>query len=322
MSRQLRIEYEGAFYHVTSRGHQRRRIFADDYSRKRFLAYLHEYLTKFNVTLYSYIFMRNHYHLLLKTKFANLSIFMHSLNSAYSSYYNKKMSRNGALFQGRYDAEIVESEDYFLEATRYIHLNPVRAFIVKNPKDYSWSSYGTYLGIKDDPYISVSWIMNYFENESAREYERFVLSKLDAENPFRRIKHLAVLGSDQFLFYLQRYMESFETNVYDELSNFRQITRQNAEKVIAFVCKEFKVERKEIFQKRKGNVPQKMTIYLLKRFTGLSVSHIAQMLSSSYAATEMVYARMKRKYKHSRMFKRFLLKFELCHPEMQSPGLL
>ncbi|GAH97811.1 unnamed protein product [marine sediment metagenome] len=90
MARALRIKYKNALYHITSRGNERKNIFKNDHDREFFTQTLKESLNTYNVILYSYVFMPNHFHLLLETPLANLSEFMRQFNITYTSYYNRK----------------------------------------------------------------------------------------------------------------------------------------------------------------------------------------------------------------------------------------
>jgi len=126
MSRPLRIEYPGAWYHVACRGNRRARIFEDDKDRLRFLKALKESVEAFNVEMHGYVLLDNHFHFLLRTPEANLGRFMQRFNTAYITYYNLRHHKSGHLYQGRYKAILVEADEYLLELSRYIHLNPVR----------------------------------------------------------------------------------------------------------------------------------------------------------------------------------------------------
>ena len=140
MARPLRIVYRGAFYHVAARGNERRKIFLSGADYAKFLAYLGDALCKYGVVLHAYALMGNHYHLVVETPEANLSAFVHALNSAYTTYFNVKRKRWGHLFQGRYKSIVIEKDAYLVELSRYVHLNPVRAGVVQKPEDYGLSS--------------------------------------------------------------------------------------------------------------------------------------------------------------------------------------
>jgi len=126
MARPLRIQYPGAFYHITCRGNERKEIFLDDKDRNRFLALLTESLETYQVILYAYILMINHFHLLVQTKRANLSEFMRCFNICYTGWFNYRHHRCGHLYQGRYKAFLIDADNYLLEVSRYLHLNSVR----------------------------------------------------------------------------------------------------------------------------------------------------------------------------------------------------
>jgi putative transposase len=144
MARPLRIEYEGAFYHVTSRGYERRKIFFEETDYRKFLSYFKEGREKHGYLIYCYVLMSNHYHLLIKTPHGNLNEVMHYINGSYTNYINRKKGRSGHLFQGRYKAILVDGDSYLLELSRYVHINPVRAKIAAKPEEYPDSSYRSY----------------------------------------------------------------------------------------------------------------------------------------------------------------------------------
>src|SRR4030066_2389308 len=102
MARPLRIEFDGAVYHITSRGNARKPIYKDDGDRKAFLDILHKVNTRYNWLCHAYCLMDNHYHLLIETPDGNLSLGMRQLNGVYTQAFNKRRTRTGHLFQGRY----------------------------------------------------------------------------------------------------------------------------------------------------------------------------------------------------------------------------
>ena len=136
MARPLRITYPGAFYHITSRGNERKSVFKSRQDRIRFLGYLCSASERYDAVVHAYCLMDNHYHLLLETPSGNLPQIMRHINGAYTTYFNVKRSRSGHLFQGRYKSILVEKDEYAKELSRYIHLNPVRANMVAVPEEY------------------------------------------------------------------------------------------------------------------------------------------------------------------------------------------
>ena len=108
MARPLRIQYPGAFYHVTSRGNERKKVFKSQRDREKFLEYLESSTQRYDAVIHAYCLMDNHYHLLLETPLGNLSQIMQHINGAYTTYFNVKRKRSGHLFQGRYKAILID----------------------------------------------------------------------------------------------------------------------------------------------------------------------------------------------------------------------
>ncbi len=118
MARPLRIEYPGAVYHITSRGNALSRIYSDDVDRKRFLAVLSSVVKRYSWLCHAYCLMGNHYHLLIETPDADLSLGMRQLNGVYTQFYNLRHKHPGHIFQGRFKAIIVDKENYLFELCR------------------------------------------------------------------------------------------------------------------------------------------------------------------------------------------------------------
>lgn len=145
MARPPRIQFPGAFYHVIVRGNQRQAIFNDVKDRIKYLELLEHYKKRHGFVLYAYTLMTNHVHLLIETPKSPISRVMQVINFTYTRYFNQKYKKVGHLFQGRYKAYLCDKDIYLLSLIRYIHLNPVRAKLVKNPHEYKWSSHREYL---------------------------------------------------------------------------------------------------------------------------------------------------------------------------------
>jgi len=156
MARPLRIEFEGALYHVTCRGNNGEDIFFGDEGREKWLDTLDECCVRSGWAVHAYVLMGNHYHLLVETPEGNLVEGMKWFQGTYTQRINAWQRRRGHLFQGRYKAQLVNSEqrgeDYFQVVSDYIHLNPARAGLLgghgewKKLKDFPWSSFPLYLG--------------------------------------------------------------------------------------------------------------------------------------------------------------------------------
>src|SRR6516164_8420813 len=144
MPRRLRLEFEGAIYHVMTRGNARQDIVQDDDDRTRLLTDLERSVLHCDWELLAFVILSNHLHLLLKTPQPNLAKGMQGFLSAYAVWSARRRHRPGHLFQGRYKAEMIEDESDYWTVSRYIHLNPVRAGLVARPEEWCWSSYPGY----------------------------------------------------------------------------------------------------------------------------------------------------------------------------------
>ena len=151
MPRAPRLEYPDALYHVTARGTRQEAIFLDDGDRASLLAVLARTLKACDACLFAYCLMGNHYHLVLQTRQANLSVLMRRINSVYCLMFNRRHNRSGHVFEGRYKALYVDRDAYLLAVCRYVDLNPVRAGLVESPGRWAWSSYRANAGLLRPP---------------------------------------------------------------------------------------------------------------------------------------------------------------------------
>lgn len=203
MARPLRIEFRGALYHITSRGDRREAIYEDDIDRRWYLNILAEVVERFNWVCHAYCLMSNHYHLVIQTPDANLSKGMRHLNGVYTQASNRRHGRTGHLFQGRFKGIIVDRDNYLLELTRYVVLNPVRAKMVKAPGDWPWSSYGAMVGEAKAPqWLATDGLLAQFAKQRAaarRRYKRFVLDGVGVESVWSDLRQQIYLGGDKFV---------------------------------------------------------------------------------------------------------------------------
>ncbi len=151
MSRPLRLEYAGAFYHAFSRGNARGTVFHKPADFEAFLDLLGETCLRFDWHCHAHCLMLNHYHLLIETRAPTLSVGMRHLNGVFTQRHNRRHKRVGHVFQGRFKALLVQDERYLLELARYIVLNPVRAKLVMRPTDWRWSSHDWLTGRRQAP---------------------------------------------------------------------------------------------------------------------------------------------------------------------------
>jgi len=281
VARPLRIEYEGALYHVTARGNERGKIFFTKTDYLKFKEYLADAQVKYGFVIHCYVLMTNHYHLLIETPDKNLSKIMHHLNSSYTTYINIKRKRSGHLFQGRYKAILVDKDSYLLELSRYMHLNPVRAKMVERPEEYPYSSYAAYIS-GDDELVSVALVLSMLSKNTtaAREkYQSFVESALNVEmeSPLKSIYGGMILGSSSFI-------KDTLTHIEDEMLNREETSHRKAlqasqgvDDIISIVCDRHEVTLVDLLSTERNDL-RKMCIYLMKRFAALTNRRIGELL--------------------------------------------
>ena len=296
MTRPLRVEYAGAFYHVYSRGNAGEKVFNGKRDKEKFLEYLEKVTEKYSVVIHTYCIMSNHYHLLIETKEANLSTAIQWLNISYAMFYNKRHQRNGHIFQGRFKSILVDKDEYIKQLSRYIHLNPVRAKIVLKPLDYPWSSYSSFIGkAKESEWLETGGLLRHFgkkQKETIVNYERYV-EDVDAEaikNPNNEMVAGFILGDDVFSKWVyKKFISSREAN--KDIPELKKIKpRVSVEKVVKITCREFECEKDYILQKgRKKNDARDIAMYIARDISGESVKNLGEYFGgiSGSAVTQM-----------------------------------
>lgn len=202
MARPLRLEFEGAVYHITARGNARQDIFLGDEDRVGFLAVLADVVDRFGWICHAYCLMSNHYHLLIETPEANLSNGMRQLNGVYTQAFNRRHGRVGHVLQGRFKSILVEKESHLLELARYVVLNPVRANMVRYARQWKWSSYRATTGqTPSSEFLTTEWILSQFHgnvDRAHRAYRQFVKEGRDAP-AWDKLRGGILLGSEDFV---------------------------------------------------------------------------------------------------------------------------
>ncbi len=198
----------GHFYHIYNRGVEKRRIFEKSWDHSRLIKTMQYYqllgpkprlskfllgsiikpdTTKKIVDIICYCLMPNHFHFLIKQlKDGGITEFISKLSNSYTKYYNVKYNRVGPLLQGEFKAVLIESDEQLIHVSRYIHLNPIASFLVKNLRDWRWSSYPEYIGLKDG-LCAKEDILSFFK--SPKDYEKFVLEQVEYAQTLELIKH-------------------------------------------------------------------------------------------------------------------------------------
>ena len=202
MARPLRIEYDGAVYHVTSRGNERKPVFQDKPDRELFLSILFHVIQRFHWLCHAYCLMGNHYHLVIETPDGNLSKGMRQLNGVYTQAFNRRHHRVGHLFQGRFTGILVQKDSHFLEVCRYVVLNPVGAKMVKHPREWAWSSYrGTAGQASIHPCLAIEEVLSHFgarRNTAQEKYREYVSEGIGQPTIWENLEAQSLLGLEGF----------------------------------------------------------------------------------------------------------------------------
>jgi len=272
MARQLRVEFEGAFYHVTSRGNLKERIFFNDRDREKFLEILERTKERYSYLLHAYALMDNHYHLLIETPKANLSQIMQNINTSYTVYINRKYRRAGHLFQGRFKGIIVDKDGYLVTLSRYIHLNPVRAKIVHKPQEYKWTSYSAYIDrTLRSSLVDTADTLSYFSDKigkAIKRYKAFVEEDIiEGENPFKDVEVGIVLGGKELKTKILELLGQKRAD--EELPQIKRLRENVAiDKIISTCCMFFGRTWEELLKRGKGKSERQIVIYLSKILSG------------------------------------------------------
>lgn len=279
MTRPLRIEFKGAVYHITSRGNARQAIFLTGEDFTDFLTVLCSVVKRYHFILHTYCLMNNHYHLLIETPEGNLSKGMRQLNGLYAQRFNQRHQKVGHLLQGRYKAILVDKDNYLLELCRYVVLNPVRANMVKDPKDWKWSSYQAAIGYKGIPCLTTGWILSQFGNKqkASGQYQAFVSSGVKKESPLKAIKGQLFLGQEHFTDEIERLIRGKE-KLKEIPKKQRYVTRPTLNEILKYQDKKAKNQ----------------AIYLAHLQHGYTLKDIAEYIGVHYTTVSRVIKKIER----------------------------
>ncbi len=288
MPRPDRIEFEGAFHHVMNRGRNHGAIFHDERYFNEFLKCLEEASEQFDAVIHAYCLMTNHYHLLIETPLANLGRIMRHINGVYTQRHNWLKKSDGSLFKGRYKAVLVDEDDYLLQLTRYIHLNPIETKkpMVTDLADYPWSSYPAYINKTESP----DWL----ERDKSYQmlghkgrfqgYRNYVQQGADDDlkRYYGRYNILSVLGNREFKEYVVERVEAFELEMLEgPIAN-----KPGVDEIIRTMSEYGRVEERELRQnppgKRVPNPLRGFTLYACRQYGDVSKKDIAAAFKLSH----------------------------------------
>ena len=306
MARPVRIIRPGAWYHITARGTERTRIFHDDKDRRHLCELLEQFVERFALKVHAYVFMSNHYHLLLETPQGNLSQAMQWLNVSYTVWFNRRHQRCGPLFQGRFKAIIFDPLEAALALSRYLHLNPVRTArmgldqknqrairqglsarpdpqLVKERiaklRAHRWSSYLAYIGRQKPPaWLECEEVLQWLgkgqgsrEQAYARYVEQAVREGLE-ESPWEKLTEQVVLGSRKFRKSVQKFCQGNER----ESPGLKRLKGMPTWEQAVAVVEKIKGEKWRDFRDRYGDWGRDLTLYLGQRRCGMRLKELGE----------------------------------------------
>lgn len=321
MARPLRIQYPGAVYHVTCRGNERKEIFRADRDREAFLNILFRSVNIYNIKIYGYILMDNHFHFLLETPLGNLGEVMRHFNITYTSYFNRRHKRVGHLYQGRYKSIVVDKGEYLSVLSRYIHLNPIRTKQMRGKTvkekigylmDYKWSSLRGYIHKgKRDEGIEYETVLSEYggDNDNGRgAYTRRIQVDIaDGLEVKDKVIGQSILGGEKFIKWIK---EKFLKGEKDrECPPLREIQRYRAkEEILQAVEKETGKSFEEI--KGEGESIRQIAMDILYRVGGIKGVEIGRMFGVDYSTVSQGRKRLREKMQRDRKLRDLIERIE------------
>jgi REP element-mobilizing transposase RayT len=321
MSRAWRIEYPGALYHLLSRGNQGNDIFKDNRDRNIFLDTVGEMSERFDVDVFAYVLMSNHYHLLLRTRQANIKKAMHWFGTTYTQRYNTRHSRSGHLFQGRYKSILVQNNAYLMQLSCYIHRNPLRAGVVNRLADHRWSSYLSYgYGRKEPEWLSTDLILSQFKGPDKRRSYREKVQKYAKEEKrlLEDLRHGLFWGSQQFAEKIRK--QYLPSKLDSSMPHQTQLAKPpDTDAILQSAQRMFKCDVQHFVQTERVTGVDKekrdLLVYLLWTAGGLSNAQIGHLFGISYSAVShavrSIKGKMQRDGKVAAKFKQINSQFKL-----------
>lgn len=269
-----------------SRGNEKQPIVLDDIDRAKRVDWLRRTVEIYGWRLHAFALMTNHDHLFVETPEPNLSAGMQYLGGSYTSYFNWRYKRSGHLFQGRFKAHLVQTEGYFREVSRYIHLNPVRAGLVARPQDYNWSSYPGYAQSRR----AVAWVcydrvLSEFgcdPGDARRAYNRFVRHGINTPPPSPLAKPVSglLVGSEAFVAKMRGMLQNRPDDAsLPQLREMQLQSRPELQRIVAAVAEKFGSDPADWrADKRVNDASRALAAYLARRRFGYSGNQVAEAL--------------------------------------------
>lgn len=274
MARPLRIEYEGAWYHIMNRGAAHQPIFYENKHYKMFIELLQEVHFLYGIEIHAYCLMNNHYHILLNTPHGNLSRAMRHLNGVYTQRYNRLTKKDGPLFRGRFKSCLIDADEYLLAVSRYIHLNPIEAAIANRPEKYTWSSCKYYFQIEAQPsWLTIATTLDYFSGDNQYDqYRRFIEAGITSPELIALDKNNfsePIFGRKEFLQEISKNHLKPKHQISDIPQHKKILLIPEISTIKKTVIKHFKISQEELCKRNYGHksLPKAVAIYLTVTLT-------------------------------------------------------
>ena len=321
MPRGARLDAPGTLHHVIVRGIEKRRIVDDRWDRRNFVSRLGQVASDTETDVYAWALMTNHAHILLRSSQHGLSRFMRRFLTGYAITYNLRHKRHGHLFQNRYKSIVCDEDAYFRELVRYIHLNPLRAEVVKNMSEldkYHWSGHSVLMGKLKHEWQDRDYVLSWFgqqEWQSRRAYRKYVeagveegrrpelvggglvrslggwsqVLSLRRENE-RVLADERILGTGDFV---QKVVSEADERIKYQLGDNER--RKKAQQLIARTCKKEDVNANELrMGSRRGRIARvrgEIAYQLVERY-GFSLAEVGRQLGVTTSAISKVICRL------------------------------
>ena len=308
MARKPRVHFPGALYHVIARGNKGVKVFNDDKDYSLYLDLLKEYKNHFGFLLYAYVLMPTHVHLLIGVGEVAVSKVMQRLQFRYTRNYNLRHKSWGHLFQGRYKAILCEKDSYLLELSAYIHLNPVRSGMVKDPGHYQWSSYRCYLRGRGGEWVDSDFILSQYSKQKAnarREYGRFTKSRAiqGHREDFYELRDQRFLGGEEFVEKVHENLKEVAFYIYD--LSIREIVSK-----VSLVLEVHEDLIYSISRNRPGAWGRAVVGYWGRKLAGYSIKEVAEHFQRDPVAISQGIKKVEEKTREDKVFTRKMAALE------------
>jgi hypothetical protein len=332
MSRPLRIEFPGAVYHVSAHGNRDQAIFSSENDRKIFLKNLAECSIKYGIHLYAYVLLDSTFRIVFETPAANLKGFMHSVLARYTIGYNRRNGVTGHLFEGRYQAVVMDKEEYLMPVSRFLHVCAVRQGLATAPEDWQWSSYANYIHTEtaQTSIVKPAAILDMLNPNAAaaiREYRTYVESAdvFSLKDPLAGAVGNAVLGGDAFAHRVRTLVDEqypgIEAEDIPALKKIGQWSRGEAEEALRVIAGHFGVTMEALQQKkRKYNWPRDVAVRVFFNNSLWTLGRIGDFFLISYSAVSKAVSRVNEKMEKSSYLAREIETLEKIFSENKSNG--